>query len=382
VKSIARPLALFAFVIATGVSIILWNLHSTRAAGQILAGEARAAQQGADQGDSDSQYNLGQMYSSGSGVPQNYGTAEYWYQKAAAQGLAKAELAIGDLYFDGNGVPQNYADALVWYRKAADKNYPMAEQAMGKMNFFGDGVPQSYLGAMAWYRKSADQGTAKSENDVGYLYRHGLGVARDEVEAERWFLKAARQGHEDAQRALGLRLSPLKPWSIAGQLTLLAGCLLLLSGFITPMRLGSDENARWLAFAGVLGCLEAGMYLYGHSKYGLFPSAALAMAFRGSASFFGGIALGLFVTTLRPKSEKFLLLVSGLLAVAAGLGLFAIARFDDQPLTGIGWRIVVLAACPLGMALSAAISSRRNSREQKGWTAEAAAGTRKLTRAS
>ena len=380
-KSIARTLALFALVIVSGVSVILWYLHSTRTARQILD-EARVAQQGADQGDADSQYNLGQMYLSGRGVPQNYATANFWYQKAAARGSAKAELAIGDLYFDGDGVPLNYADALTWYRKAADKGYPMAEQAMGKMNFYGDGLPQSYLGALAWYRKSADQGTAKSENDVGYLYRHGFGVARDEVEAERWFKKAASHGHEDAQRALGLRLSPLQPWSIAGQLALLAGCLLLLSRFITPMRPESNGNARRLALAGVLGCLEAGMYLYEHSNYGLFPSAILAMIFRGLASFLGGIALGLFVTTIRPNAEKIFLALSCLLVVADGLGLFVFARFDNEPLTGIGWRIVVFAACPVGMALSAAISLGRDSKKLESGTTEAADETRELTRAS
>ena len=44
----------------------------------------------AEQGDSQSQYNLGWLYFYGRGVPKDYAQARQWYKKAAAQGLASA----------------------------------------------------------------------------------------------------------------------------------------------------------------------------------------------------------------------------------------------------------------------------------------------------
>jgi uncharacterized protein len=44
----------------------------------------------AEQGNADAQYNLGWMYSSGTGVPQDYTQAVEWYRKAAEQGHVKA----------------------------------------------------------------------------------------------------------------------------------------------------------------------------------------------------------------------------------------------------------------------------------------------------
>ena len=43
----------------------------------------------AEQGGSDAQYNLGIMYDSGRGVPENDKTAVKWYTKAAEQGDAE-----------------------------------------------------------------------------------------------------------------------------------------------------------------------------------------------------------------------------------------------------------------------------------------------------
>ena len=48
----------------------------------------------ADKGIAAAQYNLGQMYLFGQGVPQDYKTAVKWYRLAAKQGLASAQRAL------------------------------------------------------------------------------------------------------------------------------------------------------------------------------------------------------------------------------------------------------------------------------------------------
>jgi len=46
----------------------------------------------AEQGDARAQYNLGFMYATGEGVPENDAEAVKWFRKAADQGLANARL--------------------------------------------------------------------------------------------------------------------------------------------------------------------------------------------------------------------------------------------------------------------------------------------------
>ncbi|KAK3846814.1 MAG: hypothetical protein J3R72DRAFT_471130, partial [Linnemannia gamsii] len=73
----------------------------------------------ADQGDSTSQYKIGDLYF----AAKDYAEAMTWYRKAAEQGHAAAQNNIGHLYQHGLGVSQDYAEAMTWYRKAAEQGY-------------------------------------------------------------------------------------------------------------------------------------------------------------------------------------------------------------------------------------------------------------------
>jgi len=52
----------------------------------------------ADQGDTDAQFNLGLLYYSGVGTPQDSKKAVYWLTKAAEQGHITAQYKLGNLY--------------------------------------------------------------------------------------------------------------------------------------------------------------------------------------------------------------------------------------------------------------------------------------------
>jgi TPR repeat protein len=73
----------------------------------------------AEQGDASAQFNLGAMYSSGQGVPQDYKEAVIWYRKAAEQGYANAQALLGVVYGLGQGVPQDYVESHKWINLAA-----------------------------------------------------------------------------------------------------------------------------------------------------------------------------------------------------------------------------------------------------------------------
>jgi TPR repeat protein len=72
----------------------------------------------AEQGHTVVQSNLGFMYATGEGVPENDTEAVKWYRKAAEQGHAAAQYNLGVMYATGEGVPENNIRAYVWWSMA------------------------------------------------------------------------------------------------------------------------------------------------------------------------------------------------------------------------------------------------------------------------
>ncbi len=73
----------------------------------------------AQQGNSEAQVYVGEIYEKGYGLLPDYAVAAHWYQKAAAQGSSRAQINLGYLYEKGLGVDQDLVSALNWYRKAS-----------------------------------------------------------------------------------------------------------------------------------------------------------------------------------------------------------------------------------------------------------------------
>ena len=69
----------------------------------------------ADQGNADAQFEVGNMYLKGRGVPQDYAQAAVWLRAAADQGNAKGKINLGWMYESSHGVTQDYALAVTWY---------------------------------------------------------------------------------------------------------------------------------------------------------------------------------------------------------------------------------------------------------------------------
>ena len=80
----------------------------------------------ADQGNSKTQFNLGNMYFHGQGVPKDNSAAVKWLGKAAVQGHIEAQASLAGMYFHGLGVDQRHATAMKWYRKASEQGHAMA----------------------------------------------------------------------------------------------------------------------------------------------------------------------------------------------------------------------------------------------------------------
>ena len=96
-------------------------------------------------GDADAQFNLGQAYKLGRGVPVDPALAESWFRKAALQGHAQAEDNSGLALFQAG----RKAEAAPWLEKSVARGEPRAQLVLGTMLFNGDGVLRDYPRAYA-----------------------------------------------------------------------------------------------------------------------------------------------------------------------------------------------------------------------------------------
>lgn len=87
----------------------------------------------ADKGEARAQFNIGQLYREGKGVPADPFQAAQWYEKAAKQGHALAQYNLGFQYETGLGIAQDLLTARSWYAAAARQNLPIAIGALERI---------------------------------------------------------------------------------------------------------------------------------------------------------------------------------------------------------------------------------------------------------
>ena len=93
----------------------------------------------AENGDSDSQYNIGWMYLNGYGLRVNDEQALEWWQKAASQGHADARFSIAMLYSMGEGkVRRDPEKAIDYYLLALESGHADAVTMLQSMMLRND----------------------------------------------------------------------------------------------------------------------------------------------------------------------------------------------------------------------------------------------------
>lgn len=76
-------------------------------------------QEGADNGDADSQYKLGLLYLTGNGALQDFAEAAKWLKLAAEQGYGPAQYELGLIYRSGYGLSTDHVQSYIWLNLAA-----------------------------------------------------------------------------------------------------------------------------------------------------------------------------------------------------------------------------------------------------------------------
>ncbi|WP_033921326.1 SPOR domain-containing protein [Sphingomonas sp. 37zxx] len=133
-------------------------------------------------GDADAQFNLGQAYKLGRGVPVDLAMAEEWYRKAALQNHAQAQDNYGLALFQ-NG---KRGEAVPWLEKSAARGEARSQFVLGTMLFNGDAVPKDWVRAYALMARAnaaglpqGSQTLAQMDKFIGLADRQkGLALAR------------------------------------------------------------------------------------------------------------------------------------------------------------------------------------------------------------
>lgn len=134
-------------------------------------------------GDADAQFNLGQAYKLGRGVPVDMPMALSWFQKASAQGHLRASDNYGLLLFQ-QGEQQK---AIPYIRKSAERGEPRAMYILGTAMFNGDLAPKDWVGAYALMTRAAAAGLQQATNSLAIMDKYisegdrqkGLALATD-----------------------------------------------------------------------------------------------------------------------------------------------------------------------------------------------------------
>ncbi len=132
----------------------------------------------AEDGDAQSQFDVGLMLEGGHGIPPDAEKAAAWYRRAAEQGITEAELSLGRLNEHGRGVARNMVQAAALYRSAAIKGIAQAQYNLAKLYLGGEGVtPNRDLG-IAWMQRSAAQSYGRAAQHLDMM-----GIALEEPES-------------------------------------------------------------------------------------------------------------------------------------------------------------------------------------------------------
>ena len=179
----------------------------------------------AKRGDANAQFNIGQMYLRGHGVPQDLQIAIKWYTLAAKQGNAGAAYNLGVMYRTGKGVLKDTKSALKWYNAAAKLGDLDSVFTLGLMYQKGDGVLQDYKEAVRWFRLGAEKEHTSSLYNLGKSHFFGQGVQRDLVYSHMWFAIAATSGDKAAIQAQDITEQKMTPAQIAKAKKLARECI-------------------------------------------------------------------------------------------------------------------------------------------------------------
>ncbi len=116
-------------------------------------------------GDADAQFNLGQAYKLGRGVPNDANAALEWFRKASEQGHVRAHDNFGLLLFQQGQREQ----AMPYIKVAAERGEPRSQYIYGTALFNGDLAPQDWVRSYALMTMAANAGVQQARDSLAQM---------------------------------------------------------------------------------------------------------------------------------------------------------------------------------------------------------------------
>jgi cell division septation protein DedD len=169
------------------------------------AGAMQAWRPAAEKGDPDAQYNVGQIYKLGRGVPVDMVEAEKWYRLAALQGHDLGEANYGMMLFE-NGKREA---AVPWLERAVAHGEPRAQYLLGVMLFNGDGVAKNWVRAYALMLRASAGGLDAATRTLAQMDQHIPAADRQQAQAlAQRYAKETRTAAAPAAKSAPPRQAP------------------------------------------------------------------------------------------------------------------------------------------------------------------------------
>lgn len=117
------------------------------------------------EGDPDAQFNMGQAYKLGRGVPMDLNLAQDWFRRAADQGHLQAGDNYGLILFQNN----RRQDAMPYIRASAARGEPRAQYVLGTALFNGDMGEKDWVRAYALMTRASAQGVPQAGKSLATM---------------------------------------------------------------------------------------------------------------------------------------------------------------------------------------------------------------------
>jgi uncharacterized protein len=123
------------------------------------------------EGDSESQFQLGVKYYLGQGVSRDLNEAVKWFELSANQGHTQAQFHLGWMH---------HASAIINLKKGGNRKLAIRD----------------YRDAAKWFNLAAKQGNASAQFNLGMIYKEEEGFNHDFIQAYMWFDISRANGYK------------------------------------------------------------------------------------------------------------------------------------------------------------------------------------------
>jgi len=160
----------------------------------------------AEAGDIRSQLNMAVI----SQALRDYPQALHWARMVADRS-PEARFVLGQLFTNGHGVMQDYAEALTWFQRAANEGHAGSQAALGSMFLQGQGVAVNPVTARQWLLKAARQNDGRAQYYLGEMSESGVFAESDPLQALAWYDLASRNGFREARARIEVLSQQIDP---------------------------------------------------------------------------------------------------------------------------------------------------------------------------